>query len=201
MDILFLIVPIVLIALIFPMLAVISYKVNVLAALRNSYIFWAAISLLNFNFLGWLAIPPILIFLHRPPSNFLPFILPPLALTIAVGVAVVVLLKFRWPKVLTSFFVTSWGIYLVNALFLLTFVTAADIYKNHLISKSLEGHKPECIVVRSFLSSMLNAGEEFQFKAHAFFKEDERNYYWSYSKQNFFPGNERLDNNFQCQQK
>ena len=43
-----------------------------------------------------------------------------------------------------------------------------------------------------------HAGEELQLRAHAFFLEEGRNFYWSYSERAFFPGNERLDGNFRC---
>lgn len=88
--------------------------------------------------------------------------------------------------------------YLFNLAFFAAFVGASDAYKSYLIDTALEGRAPNCIYISSFMSSLLNAGEDFQFHAHALFVEGGRNYYWSYSEMAFFEGNDRLDRNFPC---
>jgi hypothetical protein len=183
----------------FPALAIISYQQKVVLTLRNTYLFWAAFSLLNFSFLAPLVFPPL--FLVQPASfgRFVEFLIPPICISLVVASVTLGLARWKLSRFLQSRFVRASGVFIINAIFLVAFLATADLYRSHLMGKALHAHRPECMVVNSFLTSLLNAGKEFQFEAHAFFKEDGKQFYWSYSQLRFFEGNERLDNNFICQ--
>jgi hypothetical protein len=183
----------------FPALAIMSYQQKVLPTLRNTYLFWAAFSLLNFSFLAPLAFPPLFLAQPVPFGRFVEFLLPPICVSLVVVGAILSLVRWKLSNFLQPRLVRVAAVFMLNAIFLLAFLVTADLYKTHLISKALVGHQPECMVVNSFLTSLRNAGKEFQFDAHAFFKERGKTFYWSYSQQSFFEGNERLDNNFACQ--
>ena len=180
-----------------PVLAGVFYRRNVLPILTRTYVFWASLSLLNFWFLAPLAFPPLLL-LKLSYGKFVEFLLLPIAISSAALAVSLALVRWRIPKYLDLQSTKGWATFIFNGLFLVVFLLVADVYKNHLISKDLRARKPECVQINSFYSSVLNAGEEYQFHAHAFFTENGRNFYWSYSKRKFFPGNEGLDKNFSC---
>jgi hypothetical protein len=188
-------------ALLFPVLALISYRLKILATLRKTYLFWAVFSVVNFGFLGPLAFPPLLLVESNWFGKFFWFLLPPFAASAAI--AVITSISMRWvsPKLFISLRIKTWNVYISNAVFAIVFLLAGDQYKNYLIEKILATHKPDCIVNSSFFSSLLNAGEDFQFHAHAFYEEGGKIFYWSYSQRDFFEGNERLNQNFGCQHK
>ena len=183
----------------FPALAIISYQKKVLPTLRNTYLFWAAFSLVNFSFLAPLAFPPLFFVNPMYFGRFAGFLLPPAGVALIVVGLIAGLSQWKLSHFLQSRFARVAATFTLNAIFLVVFLITADLYKTHLIGKALEAHRPECIVVNSFLTSVRTAGEEFQFDAHAFFKEGGKTFYWSYSEQSFFEGNDRLDNNFVCQ--
>lgn len=175
-----------------------SLRFGVLPFLRKTYFFWCAVSLVNFSFLAFLAFPPLLLVSVRIYARFASFLLPPIGVASA---SVVILVGFSFllnrirklPPL-----VIALAPYAVNLVFLLTFLWSADAYKSHLIQKALVGRAPDCIYVNSFLESIMAAGEDFQFFAHAMFVEKGRNFYWSYSDLTFYTGNDRLDPNFKC---
>lgn len=60
-----------------PLRAIGSIWYRVFPFLRNSYIFWAVLSLYNFNLLAWLAVPPLLLLTSNWVSKFVPFLAVP----------------------------------------------------------------------------------------------------------------------------
>lgn len=181
-----------------PALALLAVRLRVFPIVRKTYFFWAAVSLLNFGFLAFLPFPPLLLLQSRGPERFLAFLLPPAFAAAAVGLALAVAVRIAMRGRSFSPWAREAAPYLVNLALLVAFVAAADTYKNHLIAKALVARSPSCIHVSSFLTSLMNAGGDFQFHSHALFVERGRNYYWSYSEMAFFEGNDRLDPNFPC---
>ena len=178
------------------MLLAVRFKVFPL--IRKTYFFWAAVSLLNFGFLAFLPFPPLLLLQGRVPVSFLASLLPPALAAAAIVLALAFAARAAMRGKSLSPQARGAAPYFFNLAFLVAFVGAADTYKDYLIEKALEGRSPSCLYVSSFISSLMNAGEDFQFHAHAVFVEGGRNYYWSYSEMAFFEGNDRLDRNFPC---
>jgi len=171
---------------------------NLLPMLRITYIFWALLSLFNFELLGGLAIP--VMFLADDFSyydKFFPFLLPPLtdALIVTIATAVSAVLVFPWFRMSSTG--KNWLTFLLNLTFLTTFLFTAENHKNLLIGKALKNHKPDCISIYPFLSSLSFGGQEHR-SAHALFTEGGKTYFWSYSKLGFFEGQEGLSINFPC---
>lgn len=166
--------------------------------LRKTYCFWAAFSFLNFSYLTFLLFPPLLLIDPQPVLKFLDFLLIPVGVSISVvlGVWVVIIKTVSYTRM--SLNPGTWTPYALNLLFLLVFISVADMYKNYLISTALKGRIHDCLHVASFFESLRNAGQDFQFNPHAFFRENGRNFYWSYSEMAFFKGNDDLDRNFLC---
>jgi hypothetical protein len=181
-----------------PALALLAVRFKLFPLVRKTYFFWSAVSLLNFGFLAFLPFPPLLLLPHRVPGDFVAFLFPPALVGTVVVVVLAIVVRVAMRGKPLSPLATGAAPYLLNAAFLVTFIGAADAYKNHLIKTALEGRAPSCLYVSSFMSSLRNAGEDFQFHAHALVVENGRNYYWSYSKMAFFEGNDRLDRNFVC---
>jgi len=184
-----------------PALAVLAVRLKVFPTVRKTYFFWAAVSLLNFGFLAFLPFPPLLLLKSRVPGDFVAFLLPPACAGALIVLALALGLRFAMRG--KRFWVGADGAapYLVNLAFFVAFVVAADVYKIHLIQKALVARQPECIQVAPFLTSVMNAGGDFQFFTHAVVVEGGRNYYWSYSRMTFFQGNEQLDPSFPCTRK
>lgn len=151
---------------------------SVLRWIAGTYVFWAAVSLANFELLSFLAIPP-LVFLPITIWKFLPFILPPLVAALAVGVIVTAVVL---EKSLANQHVAP---FIFNACVLLTFFISAEIYRNHLVSQSLLDHNPRHIESSSFLHSVLTYRIYFR-EPHASFDENGKTYRWSYSERKFF---------------
>ena len=187
----------ILMALLVPALAVASYKKNAFSFLRYTYFFWALVSLYNFSLLAWLAIPPLLVFVPGI-FKFSHFLAPPFMISLIIAAATTKVLSYIFSFNINEShdkFIIS---IMFNLLFLMVFLTSAEYYKNWLVEKALKNHNPECVQINSFLSSLAHGGQDFQFEAHALYSEKGKTYYWSYSKLQFFEGNERLDVNFPC---
>ncbi len=148
--------------------------------LAMTYLFWVAVSLLNIEFLGVFAAPVIGFTVSTVFSKFLPFVLPPLVLGIVISTTAILTLRKIRPTAdqrLTSF--------VFNATLLTTLVLTAELYKDYLIDRALEGHHPTCVSTRSFISSLQDAGRLWRGPSHAYVEEDGKRYHWSYSERRF----------------
>jgi len=164
--------------------------------LRYTYFFWAIFSLYNIGFLFPLAFPPLIIIFGVFYLEFSNFLLPVLICSgFITGFAVYLVKKANLKTNTTTAILYT---LLINVIFLLSFLTCAEGYKNHLINKALENHNPKCVQINSFFSSLEHGGHDNQFKAHAIFVEDDKTFFWSYSKLDFFEGRDELSRNFPC---
>jgi hypothetical protein len=148
--------------------------------------------------LGGLAIPPLLIMSRSSYYEFLPFLLLPLTFALLFTIVGFVFAALAFPWFRTSPSGKLLSPFLFNFLFLAVFLSAAEYHKNSLIAKALTNHKPDCILIHSFLNSLSHGGQEHQFPAHALFTEGGKVFFWSYSKLDFFEGRDGLNRNFPC---
>jgi hypothetical protein len=145
-----------------------------------TYAFWVVVSLANFELLGVLAVPPVAFLSPGSIGRFLPFILPPLAIALLVGVCV------------TAFVVKSHessrhaAPFIFNACVLVAFFVSAEVFRHHLMARSLSGHDPENLERSSFLTSVLGYRTYFRGR-HGGFEEGGKTYRWSYSEREFVP--------------
>jgi hypothetical protein len=144
-----------------------------------TYLFWTVVSLVNFELLGFLATPWVALVFPLMNNAFLPFIITPLVLAVVVG-CIVTAFVVKW--MLTNRYATP---FIFNGCVFLVFLIGADIYRYHLMSKSLFDHKPEQLECSTFLSSVLNYRHYFR-GPHASFNENGKTYRWSYSERKFF---------------
>jgi hypothetical protein len=155
-----------------------SETANVSNALRwiaATYAFGVSVSLVNFELLSFLSIPPAVLMI----AEFLPFILPPLVVALVVGSIVT---ASAVKRSLASRYMAP---FVFNICVLLTFLVSADAYRYLLMSRSLLDHKPSHLQCSSFLSSVLTYRTYFR-APHASFDEDGKTYRWSYSERKFF---------------
>jgi len=169
-----------------------------MSKLRDTYIFWAIFSFYNFGFLFPLAIPPLIIFFALFYIKFIAFVLPVMFGSIILTSGVVYLIKTRRSKTNSTASTAALSTYLINGIFLLSFLALAEGFKTYLIHQALENHKPECVQTNSFFSSLGHGGHDNQFEEHALFVEGGKTFFWSYSKLDFFEGSEALSRNFPC---
>lgn len=151
---------------------------NVFRWVAVSYVFWAAVSLVNFELLGFLAVPPVVLLSPEKIGKFLPFILPPLAIAISVGIFVTVLAVRRHASR------RHMAPFIFNVCVLLVFFAAAEVFRFHLMSQSLRDHSPRDLERSSFLNSVLTYRTYFRSR-HAGFEENGKAYRWSYSEREF----------------
>ena len=83
-----------------------------------------------------------------------------------------------------------------NAIFLISLIESADIYKNALIDKQLGDRKPDCVDHGSFRRSVFDPARNFW--GNAIFEERGRVYLWSYAEEHFFEASPGLALNFTC---
>lgn len=152
---------------------------NVIRWIAATYVFWVAVSLANFELLSFLAIPPVALLFPTTIGKFVPFILPPLAVALAIGAIVTALVvkRSRANRHVAPF--------IFNACVLVAFLASAEVFRHHLMSESLLDHKPNHLDSSSFLSSVLTYRTYFR-GPHASFDEDGKTYRWSYSERKFF---------------
>jgi hypothetical protein len=143
-----------------------------------TYVFWAAISLVNFQLLAFLAVPPLVLVSPGTIGKFLPFILPPLAVALLLGIFVTALVAKTHAS---SRHVAP---FIFNACVLVAFFVSAEIYRDHLMSQSLRNHSPDHLESSSFLSSVLQYRTYFRHR-HGGFEENGKTYRWSYSERGF----------------
>lgn len=152
---------------------------NVIRWIAATYVFWVTVSLANFELLSFLAIPPVVLLFPETIGKFLPFILPPLAVALAVGTVVTTLVVKR------SRAYRHVAPFIFNACVLLAFFVSAEVFRYHLMSGSLLDHKPNHLDSSSFLGSVLTYRTYFR-GPHASFDENGKTYRWSYSECRFF---------------
>ena len=162
--------------------------------LRTTYIFWALFSLYNFSLLIGLAIPPFLLLY----GNFLPFLLPPMLFSLFASGILIFFTKSAFPRFSVRWLGKEGMPILFNFLLLVIFLASAEFHKNILIAQSLANHKPDCVQINSFISSLGHGVEEYQSTEHALFTEGGKTFFWSYSNRDFFEGREELSINFSC---
>jgi hypothetical protein len=152
---------------------------NALRWIAGTYVFWVAVALANFELLSFLAIPPVVLLFPENIGKFLPFILPPLAVALVVGVVVTAFVakRSRANRHVAPF--------IFNACVLLAFFVAAEIFRYHLMSQFLRDHEPGHLESSSFLNSVLTYRTYFRMP-HASFDENGKTYRWSYSERKFF---------------
>lgn len=152
---------------------------NVIRWIAATYVFWGVVSLANLELLSFLAIPPVALLFPTTIGKFLPFILPPLAVALAIGAIVTALVvkRSRANRHVAPF--------IFNACVLLAFFVSAEVFRYRLMSESLLDHKPNHLDSSSFLSSVLTYRTYFR-EPHASFDENGRTYRWSYSERRFF---------------
>lgn len=148
--------------------------------LAASYVFWAIVSLANFDLLGFLAIPPASILFPSAITKFLPFLLPPLALALVIAVSITVL--STWNSTTRRHAAP----FIFNTCLLITFFVSAEEYRQHLTSQALLGHNPTNLTLSSFTDSVINYRTYFR-GSHGGFDEDGKTYHWSYAERNFYP--------------
>lgn len=169
-----------------------------LTALIVTYLFWAAFSLVNFDFLAALPLPILFIAPADSYLKFSDFLAKPL-LTAALaatlfGIIIGVINRRLYGSNVMRYLTPI----LVNLVFLTTFLVSAERAKTAAIAVAMLGRSPDCMVVSSFFDSVRNAGQEFQLHPHALFTENGKMYHWSYAKLSFFEGQERYNKNFEC---
>lgn len=148
--------------------------------LAVTYLFWVAVSLLNIEFLGVLVVPVLAFTVSTGFSKFLPFMLPPLVLGVVIAAITTLTLRKMRP--------TSDGrlrAFVFNATLLAVLVVTAEIYKEYLIDRALDGRNPTCASSHSFISSLQKAGRLWRGSSHAYVEEDGKRYHWSYSERRF----------------
>jgi hypothetical protein len=151
---------------------------NVMRWIAATYVFWVAVSLANFELLSFLAIPPVVLLFPKTIEKFLPFILPPFAVALAIGAIVTALVVKRSPANRHA------APFIFNACLLLAFFVSAEVFRYHLMLESLSDHRPNHLDSSSFLSSVLTYRTYFR-GPHASFDEGGKTYRWSYSERRF----------------
>lgn len=142
-----------------------------------TYLFWAAFSLTNLGFLAGLVVPPLAITHPAFYLKFMPFVFPPLLFSLALSVVAGYVLCNWKPHVDHRL-----KALITNALLLVAFLFSAEMYREHLVNKSLYGRTPDCMRSYSFMSSLSMAGNEWRFHRHVWYEIDGIRYYWSYSE-------------------
>ncbi|PXX43908.1 hypothetical protein [Undibacterium pigrum] len=153
----------------------------------ETYIFWALLSLFNFDFLCPLALP----FLILMYVQFLPFLFPPIIFSLICTGLITILgrryLPLKIHRVLPL---------LANFVFLMALIPGANTYKNILINQQLTGHTPDCVDYGSFWRSSFYSDRNFF--GNAIYEEKGKVYLWSYRERKFFEAQPDLARNFTC---
>jgi len=154
----------------------------ILRWVAGTYLFWVAVSLINFELLGFLVIPPLVLVFPTTVERFLPFILPPLSVAVGVAVIVTAVYLFLWKKPGSKPYMAP---FIFNGCVLFVFLLSAEGYSRYLMSQSLLGHVPNRLQSSSFIDSALSYRAYFR-GPHASFDEEGKTYRWSYSERKFF---------------
>ncbi len=155
---------------------------HLLRWIAGTYLFWAAVSLINFDLLNFLTVPPLLLLFPEAIGRFLPFLLPPLLIAFLIGI-VATAIYYSIGKTRGSNHYLAMLVF--NGCLLLSFFISAEIYRDHLMSEALAGHHPVDFQSASFLDSVLSYRTYFR-ASHASFVEQGNRYDWSYAERRFF---------------
>lgn len=155
-----------------------AHTSNLLRWITGTYVFWVIVSLANIKLLFPLAAPLLIPIYLEAVRAFLPFILPPLA--VALGVGVVVTVFFARRSCARQYVAPL----VFNACVLLTFLGSAEVFRHYLMSQSLREHKPNHFQSSSFLTSVFTYRLPSRLP-HASFDEDGKTFHWSYAKRKF----------------
>lgn len=147
--------------------------------LLQTYLFWFAVSLLNFDLLGGLAIPPLALFYLK----FAPFLFIPVVLSLVSAWLLSKLVRLR-------------GALMFNIVFFVLLLFFGGLFKNVLIWWNLRGHSPQCVDYGSFAKSSLAPGRNFF--GNGIYEEGGKVFLWSYSALSFYEASPRLAVNFSC---
>jgi hypothetical protein len=149
--------------------------------LGGTYFFWAVVSLCNLELLAVLAAPPLIFLSPQFIGKYLSFIVPPLTISIVVGLAACITYFFLARGKGSGGYLAP---FMFNAFVLVVFLMTANAYKNHLIAAALLGHQPRNLYVISFPASVLGYKSYFR-SPHASFEENGEYFLWSYSERKF----------------
>ncbi|MFZ6676416.1 hypothetical protein [Undibacterium sp. Tian12W] len=153
----------------------------------QTYIFWAFLSLFNFDFLYPLALP----FLILMYVQFLPFLFPPIIFSfICAGLITILSMRYLSKKIHGMLPLIA------NFVFLIALIPSANTYKNILIHQQLTGHTPDCVDYGSFWRSSFYSDRNFF--GNAIYEEKGKVYLWSYKERRFFEAQPDLARNFTC---
>lgn len=164
-----------------PALAIMSYKYKIVHPfIRDTYFFWAIVSLYNLSLLSGLAMPVLLGFYSR----FIGFLIIPTLIAITFCILLhYPALKKPVQKILNIKYIRI-PTFVINFIFLVVFLISAEFYKDLLIRNALKKHIPACLEVKSILESIANGGDSHG-GAHASFVENGNEFIWSFSKLEF----------------
>jgi hypothetical protein len=152
---------------------------KLLVWLCSTYVFWSAFALFNVSILGVLAVPLLWPRVAEGYGKFMPFVAPPLACALAIAVIVAAVSRYllrSLDKRLTPF--------IFNFALLIAFLTAGELYKDHLIDKALADRHPRCAASKPFLESLQSAAKIYR-PSHGWYEEGGARYIWSYSERKF----------------
>ena len=156
---------------------------NVIRWMAGSYLFWAVVSLANIELLAFLLVPPAIPFFPGSLTKILPFAFPPLLVALGIGVIAIMVYRYLRKEALTNRYLL---IFAFNACVLISFLTMAELYREHLMSQALQGHEPTQWRYSTFLNSVISYNPYFR-SPHARFVEDGKTYHWSYLERKFIP--------------
>ncbi len=157
--------------------------VNYRSAFLQTYIVWAIFSLTNLSLLFPFIIPVFLPFLLVFSAKFLNFLAPVFALALLIAI---IAFPYVYEKLNNEVKVFSPLIF--NIIFIMLFLTIAEIYKCILIAKELYIIKPECTSSQPFIGSLASQGEFSP--EHAYYIKNKRIYFWSYSELKYVAGSD-----------
>ncbi len=171
---------------------------NIRRAIIVTYCFWAAFSIVNFDFLAAFAIPILFLSPNDYYWKFSEFLMAPVVTAALAATCLVVIPAIAWRRLYRMNPLPYLLPFLFHTVFLTTLLVCAERAKTDAIAVAMLGRTPDCMVVSSFFESVRRAGQEFQLYPHALFTENGRTYYWSYSTQRFYEGRDELNRNFDC---
>lgn len=160
--------------------AIAAYRPDLYYWTAATYVFWTVVSLLSFELLAFLAVPPLALFARDALQVFLPFIGPPLGVALAISVfgTAAFVWRLRHCRNLAPL--------VFNVILLSAFFVCADIHRYRLMTQSLQRHRPDVSHTTSFIESVLSHGARYR-QPHAGFRKGAQTYHWSYAERDFVP--------------
>jgi hypothetical protein len=155
---------------------------NTLRWIAGTYVFWAVVSLFSFELLSFLVIPPLVFAFPKIVVKFMPFLFLPLTIAVVIGVIGTALYYYKKRGTVVNHYR---AVLVFNVCVLVSFFASAEVYRDHLMSQALDGHKPVNLYSVSFTNSVLSYHTYFRGQ-HASFTENGKTYNWSYAERRFF---------------